>query len=81
MQLVNAFSEEYEDNVNYDDFLTMVDRHGGDYGGHEFKFHQTANDKISEMRRGGGITTDNRELIGKIQQVLNQATGGIVGVE
>jgi hypothetical protein len=81
MQLVNAFSEEFEDTVNYDDFLTMVDRHGGDFGGHEFKFHQTASDKISEMRRGGGVSADNREFIGRIQQALSQATGGIVGVE
>ena len=63
MQLVNAFSADYDKNVNYDDFLTMVDRHGGDFGGHEFKFHQTASEKISDIRRGGGINAENREFI------------------
>lgn len=42
IQLVNAFSEEYDDNINYEDFLALVDRYGGEYGGHEFKFQQAA---------------------------------------
>ena len=32
------FSSEYDEIVNYEDFLALLERHGGDFGGHEFKF-------------------------------------------
>ena len=75
--MVNAFSEEYEDHINYEDFLSLVERHGGDYGGHEFKFQQAASDHM----RSGGLTQENRELITRVKNSLRQASGGIVGVE
>jgi hypothetical protein len=37
-------------------------------------------DKMAEMRRGG-IASDSKELINKVKQTLNQAIGGMVGVE
>jgi hypothetical protein len=77
MTLVNVFSEEYDEQVNYEDFLTLVERHGGDFGGHEFKFQQTASDQM----RSGGLTTEHRELIAKVKNAFKQANGGIVGVE
>jgi len=38
MHLVNSFTAEYDDFVSYNDFLGLVDRHGGEFGGNEFKF-------------------------------------------
>jgi Ca2+-binding EF-hand superfamily protein len=78
IQIVNAVAEEFEENINYEEFLAMVDRHGGEFGGHEFKFQQTASER--NMSRGG-VTQEHRELVGRVKQALSQAIGGIVGVE
>ena len=40
MSLVNAISSEYDQLVNYEDFLNLVDRYGNDYAGNEFKFQE-----------------------------------------
>lgn len=45
MQLVSSFTAEYDQYVNYNDFLALVERHGGNYGGNEFKSQQMSAEK------------------------------------
>lgn len=78
MALVNAFAEDSEEGIGYEDMLAMVEKHGGEFAGHEFKFQQTASEKGTVK---GGISQDNRETIFRVKQALSQATGGLVGVE
>jgi hypothetical protein len=75
MQLVNAITEEYAENVNYEEFITMVERFGGDFGGNEFKFQSI------EHPTKNAISQDDRNLVFRVKHALSQASGGLVGVE
>ena len=77
MHLVSAFTED-QDEINYEEFMALVERHGGDFGGHDFKFQQAASDRMSGR---GGLSHDSRELITRVKQAVNQASGGMVGLE
>ena len=81
MSLVNAISSEYDQLVNYEDFLNLVYRYGNDYAGNEFKFQQMSAGKMNEARQGTGITPENRVLISKLKQNLQQCNVGMTGVE
>lgn len=60
MTLVNVFSQDSDENICYEDFLSLVEKHGGEYGGHEFKFQQTASDKATTK---GGVSREIMETI------------------
>ena len=63
---MGAFSSEFDEFVNYEEFLALVDRHGGDFGGNEFKFQQMNSEKMASIRHGQ-ISTESRRLIDRVK--------------
>ena len=79
MQLLIAFSNEYEQQVNYEDFLRLIERQGEVPHSMEQKNLQMELEKAS----AGGRPSERgmRETIERVKLSINQATGGVNGFE
>jgi hypothetical protein len=79
MQLVTAFSEQDETDVNYEDFLHLVGRNG-ELDGLENQYRNLAAEKQATP---GGRPSERgmRDVIDRIKSGVGQAAGGVHGVE
>ena len=79
MQFLIAFSNEYEQQVNYEDFVRLIERQGEVPHGMEQKNIQMELEKATAGLRPS--ERGMRETIERVKLSLNLATGGVNGFE